>query len=223
MGGQSLVQLSSGSESIVERYYRLHAPVYDATRWTFLFGRGDILRRVAEQCSAERILEVGCGTGRNLTELGRLFPRARITGLDLSASMLERAKKKVAPLGDRVELVRQRYDRPLHPTPTYNLVLFSYSLTMFNPGLEGAIDAASRDLAPGGRVAVVDFHDSNWPWFERWVEFNNVRVDGQVRPLLLERFAPLYDEVRSAYGGIWRYLLFLGKPQQILRNLDAAA
>ena len=222
MGEQSLVQLGCGSDSIVERYYRLHAPVYDVTRWTFLFGRGDILRRVAEQGSAERILEVGCGTGRNLKELGRLFPHARITGLDLSSSMLERAKKRVAPLGDRVELVRQRYDKPLHPSARYNLVLFSYSLTMFNPGLESAIDAASLDLAPCGRVAVVDFHDSNWPWFERWVEFNNVRVNGQVRPLLLERFAPLHDEVRSAYGGIWRYLLFLGQRQRDLRNLTAA-
>ncbi len=198
----------------MERYYRLHAPVYDLTRWTFLFGRSDILHRVAEQGSAERILEVGCGTGRNLAELGRLFPQARITGLDVSSSMLKLARKRVAPFGKRVELVRQRYDKPLHPSPTYNLVLFSYSLTMFNPGFETAIEAASRDLAPGGRVAVVDFHDSNWSWFERWVEFNNVRVNGQVRPLLQERFDPLHDEVRSAYGGIWRYLLFLGQRQR---------
>ena len=211
--------IGCSGETAVEKYYRLHAPMYDLTRWTFLFGRSDILRRVADLGSAERILEVGCGTGRNLAELGRLFPRARITGLDLSSAMLERASKRVAPFGSRVELVRRRYDAPQGLSPTYDLILFSYSLTMFNPGFETAIEAASRDLAPKGRVAVVDFHDSSWSWFERWVEFNHVRVNGQVRPLLLKRFAPLHDEVRSAYGGIWRYLMFLGRrPEDVRRK-----
>ena len=125
--------------------------------------------------------------------------------------MLERASKRVASFGARVELVRRRYDEPMDSSPTYDLVLFSYSLTMFNPGFETAIETAARDLAPGGRLAVVDFHDSKWSWFERWVEFNHVRVNGQVRPQLLKQFAPLHNEVRLAYGGIWRYLLFLGR------------
>ncbi len=125
MNGEALVHPGCSNETAVERYYRLHAPVYDLTRWTFLFGRSAMLRRVASEGLAERILEVGCGTGRNLAKLGRLFPRAHITGIDLSSSMLERARRRVAPFGERIKLVHRRYDQPLHPTPTYNLVLFS--------------------------------------------------------------------------------------------------
>jgi S-adenosylmethionine-diacylgycerolhomoserine-N-methlytransferase len=211
MNGEGAAPGWCGLETAVERYYRLHAPVYDLTRWTFLFGRSDILHQVAAEGSPERILEVGCGTGRNLAELGRLFPRARITGLDLSPAMLERAKKRTSPMGGRIELLRQPYDRPLHRSPNFDLVLFSYALTMFNPGFDAAIETAARDLAPGGRVAVVDFHDSTSAWFKRWVALNHVRVNGKLRPILQKQFAPLYDEVRPAYGGIWRYLLFQGR------------
>ena len=50
----------------IQGYYALHSRIYDATRWTFLFGRESILRRSAKIAAPERILEVGCGTGRNL-------------------------------------------------------------------------------------------------------------------------------------------------------------
>ena len=64
----------------IDRYYRVHARIYDQTRWTFLFGREDLMRRLAATLNPERLLEVGCGTGKNLLELGRLFPRARLSG-----------------------------------------------------------------------------------------------------------------------------------------------
>ncbi|MGB4876086.1 MAG: class I SAM-dependent methyltransferase, partial [Candidatus Competibacter sp.] len=70
------------------RYYRWHAPLYDATRWSFLFGRAALIRGIALHRRPRRILEVGCGTGANLLRLSRWFPDADITGLDLSADML---------------------------------------------------------------------------------------------------------------------------------------
>ena len=45
------------------RYYRWHAPLYDATRWSFLFGRAALIRGIALHRRPRRILEVGCGTG----------------------------------------------------------------------------------------------------------------------------------------------------------------
>ncbi len=199
-----------GGEAAVERYYRVQSSLYDLTRWTFLFGRTRLLRCVAALGTPGRILEVGCGTGRNLVELARLFPTARITGLDLSQAMLARARRKTAGLGQRVELVHGRYDKPLHESPSFDLVLFSYSLTMFNPGFEIAIDSARRDLVPGGRVAAVDFHDSPWPWFTTWMQLNHVRTDAQLRPVFRRYFETRHDEVRLAYGGVWRYFMFLG-------------
>ena len=192
-------------------YYKLHAKIYDATRWSFLFGRQAILRRIVERCKPTRILEVGCGTGRNLLELAKLLPDARLTGLDLSADMLKIAREKTASYGDRVQFVESRYDAPLGEG--YDLVLFSYALTMFNPGWEAALATARQELAAGGALAVVDFHDSSFKWFENWMKMNHVSMEGHLLPEFNRQFEPMDAQVNQAYFGLWRYLTFIGKPR----------
>lgn len=195
----------------LKRYYRLHSGVYDLTRWSFLLGREALVRRVAARCAPAAILEVGCGTGRNLGQLGRRFPQARLCGVDLSGDMLAVAAKKLASLAPRLTLIQAAYDRPVKPAPFFDLVVFSYALSMFNPGWEEALAAAGRDLTPGGVLAVVDFHDSGRPLFKRWMGLNHVRLDGHLLPGLQARF-PLYESaVRPAYGGVWSYFLFIGR------------
>jgi S-adenosylmethionine-diacylgycerolhomoserine-N-methlytransferase len=68
----------------LDRTYRLHARIYDCTRWTFLFGRDELVRRATERISARVIHEIGCGTGHNLLRLRARCPGAQITGWDLS-------------------------------------------------------------------------------------------------------------------------------------------
>ncbi len=194
----------------IERYYRVHAGMYDLTRWSFLFGREALLRQVAARVSPARILEVGCGTGKNLVQLGRQFPQARLWGLDLSGDMLAVARKKLRNLSPRLTLIQAAYDRPVEGKPLFDLVLFSYALSMFNPGWEQALTAASRDLAPGGAIAVVDFHDSGLPMFKRWMGLHRVRLDGHLLPGLKSRFPRHEATVRPAYGGVWSYFRFLG-------------
>lgn len=196
----------------IEGYYRLHAQIYDATRWSFLFGRSAILARAqGVQPRPVRILEVGCGTGRNLRQLARLFPRSQLTGVDLSAAMLAIAQRQTAAYGPRVQLLQRAYDASVDPAGRYDLVLCSYALSMFNPGFEAAIAAAHRDLAPGGHFALVDFHVTRFPWFARWMGVNHVRMDGHLRPWLRGRFTPVIDELHPAYLGVWDYLMFVGR------------
>lgn len=197
----------------LERYYQFHARIYDASRWSFLFGRNRLLRLAAACCQPHEILEVGCGTGKNLARLHRLFPRARLTGLDLSQAMLARAQRKLAGAGGAVTWRHQSYDQPLLTTPPFDLLVFSYALTMFNPGWEQAVAAAEADLAPGGLIAVVDFHTSPLPLFVRWMALNHVRLAGHLLPVLQSRFATRHLEIRRAYGGLWSYLLFLGRKE----------
>lgn len=201
----------SGKPGPVEKYYRLHARIYDATRWSFLFGRTAILADIARLTKPVRILEVGCGTGKNLAGLCRKFPQAAVTGLDLSAPMLEVARRKTAPFGSRVGLLHRAYDAPLGDLTGYDLVLFSYALSMFNPGFEAAIQAAAADLAPGGCIAVVDFHATRLGFFESWMGVNHVRMNGQLRPLLEAAFQPQLNRIDHAYGGVWQYLTFVGR------------
>lgn len=211
-GASSAMRRSAGNGAALQRYYQFHSRIYDITRWTFLFGRQAILDRIAaEHPTPRRILEVGCGTGRNLVNLCRRFPHAEITGLDLSAEMLDIARGKVRPFGSRAQLLLRAYNAPLnHEQGGFDVILFSYALSMFNPGFQSAIDAACADLAPGALVAVVDFHDSRFPWFERWMGINHVRMDGHLLPILRSMYEPRTERLLPAYWGVWRYVMFTG-------------
>lgn len=201
---------AAAAPSAIEQYYRLHSRIYDATRWSFLFGRTAILNDIAAIPAPARILEVGCGTGKNLVALARRFPQATVTGVDLSERMLALARGKTACFGQRVRLEHRAYAASLGEPPAFDLVLFSYALSMFNPGFDTAIAAAHRDLVPGGHIAVVDFHDTALLAFARWMGVNHVRMDAHLLPLLRTQFTPAADRLHRAYGGVWRYLIFVG-------------
>jgi S-adenosylmethionine-diacylgycerolhomoserine-N-methlytransferase len=196
----------------IAQYYRLHAKIYDLTRWTFLRGREKLISLAAANCHPQSILEVGCGTGKNLLHLGRLFPEAHLWGLDLSPHMLARAQQKLQGLRQPVAFVEAAYDQPVAPG-RFDLVVFSYALSMFNPGWEEALLTASRDLSPGGAIAVVDFHDSPSKRFKRWMGFNHVRLDSHLLPRLRQLFPSGEWSVPSAFCGLWSYFLFVCKNQ----------
>jgi S-adenosylmethionine-diacylgycerolhomoserine-N-methlytransferase len=188
-----------------------HARVYDATRWSFLFGREVILRRAADFIRPLSILEVGCGTGRNLLSLRKRFPEAAITGLDLSEHMLDVARQKLPDLN----YIQRAYDSPVGG---FDLILCSYALSMFNPGWDHAIGTAAQDLNPGGIIAVVDFSHTRAPWFERWMAINHVRMQGHLWPVLHSSFTVLSDSCQAAYGGLWHYRMFIGRKKGVFRT-----
>lgn len=197
-------------QSAIAQYYRIHARIYDLTRWTFLRGRENLIRLAAAHCHPQDILEVGCGTGKNLLLLGRLFPEAQLRGLDLSPHMLGQAHQKLHSLRQRLTLVEAAYDQPVAPG-TFDVVVFSYALSMFNPGWEAALLTASQDLSLGGTIAIVDFHDSPSTRFKRWMGFNHVRLDSHLLPRLRKLFPMGEWSVHSAFGGLWSYFLFVGR------------
>jgi S-adenosylmethionine-diacylgycerolhomoserine-N-methlytransferase len=202
-----------GPSATLGDYYKLHAHVYDATRWAFLFGRSMLIREAARRARSEslevrRILEIGCGTGINLELLARLFPQAEIMGVDLSEDMLTKAHAKVARFEDRVTLRECAYSEPLSSGLPFDLIVFSYCLSMINPGYLDVLRVCRQDLAPQGKVAIVDFHDTPVGWFGRWMGLNHVRMDGQILAALQKggwQLEPLH--VERAYGGLWRWIM----------------
>lgn len=197
----------------MRRYYKLQAQIYDATRWTFLFGRNRILQLLPFPNNAPiHILEIGCGTGHNLKRLANIYPNAKLTGLDVSSDMIEKSHQNTKLFSDRVTLVEKPYMRgETQFTDQVDVILFSYSLTMINPQWQDLLAQTHHDLKAGGAVAVVDFYDSRYPWFKKHMGNNHVRMDGHLLPVLRADFQPLVEEVKSAYGGVWEYFLFVGK------------
>jgi S-adenosylmethionine-diacylgycerolhomoserine-N-methlytransferase len=200
-----------GSSASLSDYYRWHAGIYDWTRWTFLFGRTRLIRLASERVHPRRILEIGCGTGKNLVQLARAFPMAEIVGMDLSGEMLDKTRRKTLRYGSRVSLFQGAYrDEPLSIGDPFDLIVFSYCLSMINPGYADVLQRCQRDLSPSGWLAIVDFHDTPFHWFGQWMGLNHVRLDGQILGALRQSGLRLgHCDLRPAYGGVWRVLTCL--------------
>jgi S-adenosylmethionine-diacylgycerolhomoserine-N-methlytransferase len=156
-------QVMTEHAELMDDVYRYQRYIYDFTRKYYLFGRDRLIRELDPKPDA-RIVEVGCGTARNLIQIARRYRGVRLFGLDASAEMLVTAEKAVrrAGLSDRIRLV-QAYAENLTPAlfgenAPFDDVIFSYSLSMI-PDWKQALNAASGALAPGGQVRVVDFGD----------------------------------------------------------------
>lgn len=197
----------------LRQYYKMHSKIYDATRWTFLFGRNQLIRAVKTRCNPESILEIGCGTGRNLAVLSRFFPNARITGVDLSEDMLCKARNHLKTKIDQLRLIHGPYCLPLEPEHPFDLIVISYTLSMVNPGWSHIIHCANADLCPNGLIAALDFHDSPLRVFKTWMQMNHVQMNGHLLPELSMNFHPETVKIQSAYGGLWKYFIYIGKKQ----------
>lgn len=144
--------------ALMDAVYRNQKYIYDATRKYYLFGRDGLIRNL-EAAPGMSVLEIGCGTGRNLACVAQSWPGAQLHGLDISDEMLSVARKR---MGDDCVLSRGDatcFDpEALFGRPTFDRVFISYALSMI-PQWEQAMDQAARVLAPGGSLHVVDFGD----------------------------------------------------------------
>ncbi|MFA5963568.1 MAG: class I SAM-dependent methyltransferase [Sphingomonas sp.] len=145
----------------MDAIYRTQRHFYDLTRKYYLLGRDGLIRTLAPPPGGT-VLEIGCGTGRNLIAAARAWPEARLYGIDISEAMLETARAKVARAGlsGRITLARgdaTGFDAAaLFGVATFDRVFQSYTLSMI-PDWQGAIREGAAKLAPGGELAVVDF------------------------------------------------------------------
>jgi S-adenosylmethionine-diacylgycerolhomoserine-N-methlytransferase len=148
---------------LMDRIYRPQRYIYDFTRKYYLFGRDRLIRELNLKPGA-RVIEVGCGTARNLIQIAKAYPAAELFGLDASDAMLESAKTSLAKAGlnGRVKLV-QAYAEALSPqlfgeAKPFDAIIFSYSLSMI-PDWRQSLAAAGSVLSLRGRIHVVDFGD----------------------------------------------------------------
>src|SRR3989442_2256501 len=118
------------------------------------------LRSVAQNYRTERILEVGCGTGRWLTELQPIA--RRVYGVDLSLGMLRQARQRQEPLCRTCGHVSHL---PF-PDAVFDLVFCVNAFHHFDPP-RVFVSEARRMLRPGGALTIIgmDPHRGRDRWY----------------------------------------------------------
>lgn len=145
----------------MDAIYRWQVGIYDLTRKYYLLGRDRLIEALSPPPGGT-VLEVGCGTGRNLIVAARRYPQTRFYGFDVSPVMLTEARRAVARAGlaDRIRLAQA--DAAIFDPLTifaregFDRVFCSYTLSMIPPW-EQALGRAMDAVSPGGFLHVVDF------------------------------------------------------------------
>src|SRR5438128_1874155 len=151
----------SANGEMMDRVYRRQRHVYDLSRKFFLLGRDRLIATLAPP-PAGHVLEVGCGTARNLIAVARRYPGTTCYGVDVSRHMLATARAHVERAGLTRRIVLGEGDaadfdaRRLFGRPDFDRIFFSYSLSMI-PSWSRSLEHSAGMLAPGGSLQVVDF------------------------------------------------------------------
>ncbi|RWN47855.1 MAG: class I SAM-dependent methyltransferase [Mesorhizobium sp.] len=157
----SATELPANHAELMDGVYRWQRHIYDLTRKYYLLGRDRLIDGLDVPVGGP-VLELGCGTGRNIILAARRYPDARFYGLDISAEMLETAGKAIDREGLSGRVVLARGDatdfdaRALFGVERFDRVFVSYSLSMI-PGWEKTVSAALAALSPNGSLHIIDF------------------------------------------------------------------
>ncbi len=140
-----------------EEYFNAHAAEWDAMR-SLHVAESEVeaaIRAALAGASVGWLVDIGTGTGRMIALLGGAA--VRVTGVDRSPEMLRLAREKVFSAGlKNVEL--HQGDMAALPLPAGCAdTAVIHQVLHYAPAPEAVIAEASRLLAPGGRLLVVDF------------------------------------------------------------------
>jgi len=140
-------------KSTVQTAYARWAPIYDAVCGPVMV-KGRRAAAAAARSVGGKILEVGVGTGLSFDDYDAT---TEITGIDMSAPMLEKARAKMA--SGRYPFVKDVLQMDAHnmtfPDATFDCVVAQFVITLVeNP--ERVLSECHRVVKPGGRIILVN-------------------------------------------------------------------
>ncbi|MCO6185623.1 class I SAM-dependent methyltransferase [Rhizobium sp. L1K21] len=154
----TFIESSTSHAKRMDRMYRVQRHIYDLTRKYYLLARDRTIREMHAK-PGDRVLELGCGTGRNLKLIAKTYPQLDLAGLDISEEMLISARRTLARGKIDATLVAgdaTRFEPSDFGKADFDHILLSYALSMI-PQWEQTIVSATQALAPGGTLHIVDF------------------------------------------------------------------
>lgn len=170
------LSVTAVENDFVTHVYEKLASVYDLIFGPSLHpGRMQAIQRMGIK-SGDRVLEVGVGTGINAS----LYPRdCAVTGIDLSSSMLEKARERVARKNIRnVRLLEMDAADLKFADGTFDIVYAPYLISVV-PDPVAVAREMRRVCRPGGRIIVLNhFRSPNraLAWIERGISPFTVHI-----------------------------------------------
>ncbi len=153
--------IAENHADLMDNVYRGQRHIYDLTRKYYLLGRDRLIREM-DVPDGGSVLEIGCGTGRNLAVIGKVWPQCRLFGLDISDEMLKSAANNLSRAGINDHACLAQGDAAnfdamnLFGRARFDRIVFSYTLSMI-PDWQGALRRALPLLSTQGSIHIVDF------------------------------------------------------------------
>ena len=161
--------MKKNSASIKKAYNRI-APYYDAMEWFMELTLFDRLREILwQKVEGESILEIGVGTGKNLS----YYPSGKkITAIDFSDQMLEQAKYKTKKLHFPVDLRLMDVQELDFADSSFDTVIATFVFCSVSDPVQG-LKEILRVCKPGGQVLLLEHVLSSKPLLTAIMNFLN--------------------------------------------------
>jgi demethylmenaquinone methyltransferase/2-methoxy-6-polyprenyl-1,4-benzoquinol methylase len=142
-------------KDLVPQFFDKTAQTYDSVvNWTTLgkdkYWKREILKKIS---NCKTILDLACGTGILTFQIAKQFPDSHITGIDITESYLNVAKKKLGP-NQNVSFLKQDAEK-LELAQKFDCIISSYIPKYCDP--ENLIAACMNHLNSNGKIILHDF------------------------------------------------------------------
>jgi SAM-dependent methyltransferase len=132
-----------------------HADRYDRASWRHWqrFLDAELITSSAD------VLDVGCGTGKATRDVARLAPQGSVLGVDLSSTMLQRAREQ-SEAAALTNVTFAQGDAQVHPfePDAFDVAMSSFGCMFFNDPV-AAFTNIGRGLRPGGKLALLAWRE----------------------------------------------------------------
>ncbi|MCF3109099.1 bifunctional demethylmenaquinone methyltransferase/2-methoxy-6-polyprenyl-1,4-benzoquinol methylase UbiE [Niabella sp. CC-SYL272] len=148
-------------EQVAEMFDRI-APRYDLTN-RVLSGRTDVAWRrkaigMLKKYRPQQILDIATGTGDMALRAYKMLEPQQVTGVDISAQMLEVGRQKISRegLSDRITLEPGDSENLQFPNNRFDAAMAAFGVRNFE-NLEKGLSEMYRVLKPGGQLLIIEF------------------------------------------------------------------